>query len=338
MRVSVLGGGSGGLAFAADLVKREFDVCYWRRNTKALSRIESAGVTLYEAGERTDIQEFAIAGTLEEAVDGAELIICALPAPGLHALAPALAAHLSLDQTLFLAPGALAGLHFRTKEIPVLEAASLPYAARLQDDGAVRIFVRAQCLPVGASRHVDKRDVRRLERVLPCATVTGGLLDPFLINPNFLIHPPRLCCALSSGGTVHLGDTRFANRLTIAMDDERIALRRHMNLPERHFSVSSALMGREHPDHIFALSTLKLMRSLDAPDETIGADHRYLKEDVEFGLALWLKLGERFQTPMPVCRSVLTILQTAHGLRTPDPLRLLGVASVDELLSVLETA
>ena len=146
MRITVLGGGNGAFAAAADLTEKGHDVRWWRRDASGLR----SRLTLKDAaGERA--VAIAICPDLGEAVRGAELVFMPDPAFTQEDNAARLAPHLADDQLVFLAPGTF-GSYLMGSAIRkgiFAETGTLPWLTRKHGPEAVAITTRATRLPTG---------------------------------------------------------------------------------------------------------------------------------------------------------------------------------------------
>src|SRR5205814_40805 len=79
LKIAVLGGSNGGLATAADLTLAGHAVRLWRRADTDLAAVRD-GITLHAEGRNGRARLERVTTDLREAVDGAELVVAALPA------------------------------------------------------------------------------------------------------------------------------------------------------------------------------------------------------------------------------------------------------------------
>lgn len=163
MRVTVIGGGHGCYAAAADLHEKGHEVRWWRRDAEASAALAKAGgleVTDYRGTRRIAIGDgpgqLRLARELRDAVQDAELIVIPLPATTHDELAPRLAPLLEDGQVVFLPPGTFGCQLFaraqrqagNRAQVAYAETGTLPYLARKHGQRVV-ISGYATRLPTG---------------------------------------------------------------------------------------------------------------------------------------------------------------------------------------------
>jgi opine dehydrogenase len=124
-------------------------------------------------------------------------------------------------------------------------------------------------------------------------------------------------------------------RVTDALDDERIALRealgyRPYHFPLRdHYSTDKWMYGNAHD---------KLTESGDWREHIDLHTHRYMREDVEYGLAFLVSVAEWAGVPAPVAAGLLAIGSAVLGkdLRRDGPrtLEALDLAGLDRVAMI----
>ena len=112
MRISVIGGGHGCYAAAADLCEKGHQVRWWRRDWAAFQGLRDAGaltVTDYRGTRQIPLgvgpRQLELVRDLAAAAADAELLVIPLPSTTHEALAQALAPLLRDGQVVFLPPG-----------------------------------------------------------------------------------------------------------------------------------------------------------------------------------------------------------------------------------------
>jgi len=364
MRIAVLGGGNGSHAAAADLSEQGHDVRFWRRDGSALDAVRAAGGVILRDfhGERL-VPIPSVTADLGAAVRGAELIVSPSPAFAQADIARALAPHLADGQVIFLPPGTF-GAYVMTKvlrdagstaRVAIAETGTLPYLARMHGPARIAITVRAKRLPTGVFPARDSdRAIAIVREAYPSVEPIEDALSGALMNAGPIIHPPLILMnagpldlfAHPEGGgftrrvpqpilalgrwDIHNEGTQAAiRRVTDALDDERIAVRealgyRPYHFPLRdHYTSDRWMYGDAHD------------RLVDSGDwrESIDLErHRYMREDIEYGLAFLVSVGRWAGVPAPVATGLLAIGGAVCGTdftRGPRTLDALGLSSFD---------
>lgn len=349
MHMTVLGAGAGGTAVAFDCASqghevRIFDFEQFPDNVTAIA--EQDGINA--EGELSGFAPVVYSGhDIDEALQDAQLIYVVGPAYSTEPFGKAVAGKLNPGQTVIVSPsscgGALAfkraaGLPLDDTSIRVAETSTLHYAVRLTEPGRIRVFLKLKAgnlLAALPGRQTG--DILELTaNVYPSMEPAKSVLQTSLQNANPIIHP---AVTLSNAARIEMtgGDFLFyedgvsdsVGRLIEALDKERIALGKALGisiLPDPETGMRQGYMleanygsgYREAPG----------FRGIGAQPQL---DHRYLNEDVGYGLVFMSKLGEQIGVSTPGINAVITVASIvmardyrAEALRTPESLGIAG--------------
>lgn len=354
MKIAVLGAGAGGTAVAFDFAAhghevRIFDFPQFAENIEAIA--SQGGISA--AG---DISGFSAVGYAGHDIDGAlqqaELIFVVGPAYSTVPFGKAVAGKLQHGQTVIVSPsscgGALAfkkaaALPLDDDSISVAETSTLHYAVRLPEPGRIHVFLKLKAGNLLAA--LPGRQTGEILRLV--ADVYAGMepahnvLHTSLQNANPIIHPPvTLANAARIEGTggqflfYEEGVSDSVGRLIQALDCERIA-------------IGAALGIRVLPDPEMGMRQGYMLDCnygsayRNAPGFSgIGAqsqlDHRYLNEDVGYGLVFMSCLARQVGVQTPTMDSIIHITSVlmgrdyaAEALRTPESLGIGGWAAAE---------
>ena len=148
MKVAVLGSGAGALAMAADMSRagRRTVMADFDDGRANLDPVAATGrVIVDNGGQDAAARAVTVAGSIAEALDGAELVVVAAPSPARQRWARAIAPHAAADQTvLVVGEGGGAIVARRAIEPPtvVAESNTLPVRASLAGPGAVSVALK----------------------------------------------------------------------------------------------------------------------------------------------------------------------------------------------------
>ena len=344
MRIAVLGGGHGAYAAAADLSEQGHELRLWRRDAQALAPVvQSRSITLKDFNGRCEVAIAHASTDIGEVVRGAELILIPLPAFAQSDVARAMAPHLNDGQVVFAPPGTFGSYAMAQSvraagceaNVVFAETGTLPYLARRHGPAEIAISVRAKRLPTGAFPACDSEhafDVIR--RAYPAIEPIEDALSAALMNAGPIIHPPLIL--MNAGPLEHFdkwdihneGTQPSIRRTTDALDAERIALREALgyqpdHFPLRdHYSTDRWMYGDAHD---------RLVESGDWREHIELTSHRYMREDVAYGLAFLVSVARWAKVDTPIARGLLAIgsaicnTDFAHGPRT---LEALGLATL----------
>jgi opine dehydrogenase len=341
MKIAVLGGGNGALACAADLSDKGHEVRWWRRNAAALS----AALTLKDAdGERP--ARVSPCESIAEAVRGAELLVMPDPAFTQEENAMRLAPHLADAQVVFLPPGTF-GSYVMSRSVRAsgnradfafAETGTLPWLTRKHGPATAAITARATRLPTGVfpGRHAGLA-LPVLRKAFPSIEPVEDALSAALMNAGPIIHPPLIL--MNAGPLEHFerwdihkeGTQPSIRRVTDALDAERIAVRKALGYAAPHFPLADHYRTDGDEWMYGRRVHKKLTDSRDWHERIVLTEHRYMREDVELGLAFLVSVCEWAGVPCPVARGLLALGSAVVGrdLRAgPRTLERLGLSSL----------
>jgi len=347
MKIAVLGGGNGACAAAADLSEKGHEVRWWRRNAAALA----SRIVLKDAeGERT-VEVAKPCTDIGEAVRGAELVFMPDPAFTQPDNAARLAPHLADQQVVFFAPGTFGSYLMRARigKGVFAETGTLPWLTRRHGPGTAAITARATRLPTGvfpARRSAEA--LSAIKKAFPAIEPVEDALSAALMNAGPIIHPPLIL--MNAGPLEHFeswdihneGTQPAIRRVTGALDAERVAVREALGYRAPHFPLADHYRADGDEWMYGRRVHKKLTDSKDWRERIVLGEHRYMREDVEHGLAFLVSVCEWTGVPCPVARGLLALGSAVLGRdlraqgRTLENLGL-GALSAPEMKSLLET-
>ncbi|HEY7540277.1 MAG TPA: NAD/NADP octopine/nopaline dehydrogenase family protein [Methylomirabilota bacterium] len=328
MNVAVLGASHGGFTLAADLALAGHAVRLWARSAPALGSLTKDPTITLAAEGRAGAARLARATTeLGEALAGAEVLISAIPATGHDDLATSLAPHVNDRHIIVLTPGTLGSyaiaraLGRAGARLPfaLAETGTLPYLTRKTGPAAVSAPVRAANLPLGvfpASR--GKQTVARLADLFPAARPCADALDAALTNAGPVIHPALvlLNAGAIDGGRfdVHAaGTTASVRRLIDVVDAERVATRRGWGYPAPHYEIATYYDDARAAEGLYGAGAKAKLLASGLWKEIVTMQHRYVTEDVAFGLALFESAGRAAGVDTPGVSGLLLTFRALLG-------------------------
>jgi opine dehydrogenase len=345
MRIAVLGGGHGCYAAAADLSEQGNEVCLWRREAAALEAVAHAGcISLKDYRGRRDVPIFRATPDIGAAVRGADLIVIPTPAFSQCDIAAAAAPHLCNGQVVFLPPGTFGSYVMAravraagsSAAVAFAETGTLPYLARKYGDAEVAITTRATRLPTGVfPAAATAAALAVIARAYPAVERVEDALSAALMNAGPIIHPPLIL--MNAGPLEHFerwdihneGTQPSIRRVTDALDAERIALRVALGYSAPHFPLA------DHYDSdrwMYGNAHDKLVDSGDWREHINLRTHRYMREDVAYGLAFLVSVADWTGLDCPIARGLLAIAGAVSGedfAAGPRTLRALGLDRLD---------
>lgn len=354
-KVTIIGAGQGAFAAAADLTSRGYSVTLYSDSTheKTLHRVlETKVIKCRGVGPKGDFELANVTCDIEEALNGADLIMPIVPANAHESIAHELVEHIKPGSMILLNPGSTAGaLIFanifqkagKLDEVKIAELHTLPYATRKLKEDTVNILLQVKMLycSVFPAKYNDEF-YGKIEGLFSGIQMVDSVLECSLNNGNAISHPGAVI--LNAGKIEYYGKhfhykegiTPSVARVLQTLDDERKAICKAWGYQELDCKERLYKMGycplRENLYDTFQGST-EVFIPIEGPNTLEG---RYLVEDVPFSLVGMIYYGRLAGVPTPVMDSVVHIASALKGEnywetgRTLDDMGLTGM-SVEEV-------
>lgn len=331
---------------------RGIDVRLCNRSPARLDAIDRAGgITVTGAVEGSS--RIALLTTdMAEAVRGADVVAVTVPTPALPKYAAALAETMTSDQLIWLDPGHSGGALYIGAELRrrrggsgplICQLSTASHGSRMTGPATVSVFaLTAATLAAFPSRDLDECHAR-VDALLPGQFGTAStVLELDLQNVNAVMHPAQMVCDASwieaTGGDFFIyreGTGPATARIIEAVDSERMALADRLGVPTlslvdalAHAGYTSHEAARTGSVHV-ALQGGQPIGRVKAPP---SLDHRYLHEDVGWGLVQWVELASVPGAPTPTMEAVVTLagVLNARDYRTDGlTLERMGLQGMD---------
>jgi opine dehydrogenase len=355
--VAVLGGGNGGHTLAADLSLSGHDVrLFEMEKFKPLMREVFETKQIRCLGEilngTTSIN--VVTSDIDEALEGAEVILVAVPAFAHRNYAHLLANKVQPGQLVVLLPGTLGTLEFAKiwGELGVnsgailAETDTLPYATRLEGPGKVRVYAKIKVqVGVFPSSHA-KWATALLSEILDIMPVEN-VLEAGLSSMNPVDHPPATILNAGrierSNGDFYIyeeGMTPSVVRVMDRLDQERLAIGEFFGLKLK--PINELLHTSGYGPKGTTWEVLNGSRSLTPIKGPTSLNTRYLTEDIPYGLVTFASIADQIGLETPVMDSLITLgrilsnnLVENEG-RTVETLGIKGM-NKEEILQYLRT-
>lgn len=321
--ITVIGGGSTGHAAAAYLTEKGFQVtiCDNHKFEKELQAIEENDGILLRGRAGRGIDKIAcVTHDFQKAVESAELIMVCVPARRHEEIARKIAPYVKENQSILILPGNLGSFIFKNvfeeqNAEPVLiaemEGNLCPCRLTGPAEVTVGLPIRAKKIAVLPGSRTEEF-IKKNEGVLEFVA-NKNVLEGALLSDNYVLHIGTTL--LASSKVAELGDefglflhgiTDYSIKCTDAIRKERIQLLKCFGLQERDSAtefVEELRDWKNHPEYA-------VFRTLKGPD---SLTHRYVDEDAMACGAMALSCAEKTGTPMPVLKSVITIVSAING-------------------------
>jgi opine dehydrogenase len=359
--VAVLGAGHGGFAAAADLGKRGYSVRLHARRDERLAPLRAQGGIEARGIAQGLVPVDLITTDVAEAVRGADLIMLVVPSVAHEYYAQALAPLIDGSQPIFINPGHTGGgLHFLNElrnagyrgPVRSCETVTLTYITRMEGPALVNIYSYTKRLRFAAlpGKHVDEL-YALLKPLYPEIEKASSVIETALSNLNAVFHPEGML--MNAGWIQHTGGnflfyregfTDAVGRVTAAVDAERLAVAKALGIPAKPFidvfyeAGLTTKAARDSGDIARACQESEPNKTIKSPP---SLDHRYMHEDVGYGLVPIAALGRLCGVATPIMDALIAIGGVAVGIdyaRDGLTLEKLGLAgkSPAELLKFVE--
>lgn len=331
--VAVIGAGNVGCALAGDLALRGVDVRLYNRSPERLEAIETAGGISLCGEVEGSAGLGLLTNSLAEAISGAAVVAVTVPTASLPHYASALLEETTPAQLIWLNPGHTGGALYLAEqarahgrgERTICQLTTASHISRLTGPATVRVFLRPRSsIAALPARDLD-RCHERLDALLPGLFGRAqSILEADLTNINAVLHPPGMVCNAgwieATGGDFGFyaaGNGRAVARVIDGIDRERLALARRLGVPAAPFTELFHQLGftpGDQPladDACEAIAHSELIRPIQSPPTL---DHRYLHEDVGWGLVPWMHLAAAVGSPAPTITSLVHLAGVINGL------------------------
>jgi opine dehydrogenase len=319
--VAVIGAGHGGLAMAGHLALMGFKVNLYNRSEERLWGVRAiCGVDV--VGEVQGHGTVSLATTkIEEAIEGAELIMVVIHATGHKWIAEQIAPYLKDGQIIILHPGRTFGaLEFKrvlmskgiTADVIIAEAQTFIYASRVVGPAQVRIFRIKNSIPVASVRaHLIPKVLQKLRLVYPQFVAGDNVFKTSLENIGSIFHP---ALTILNAGWIeddaefqfyHEGATPSVVKVLEAIDKERVLVAETLGIRVLTAREWLYLAYGVTGENLFeAMRKNNGYRGIMAPS-TLSV--RYLSEDVPASLVPIASIGKQFGVDTPVINSLIDL-------------------------------
>ena len=289
--------------------------------------LKRGGIELVENGAETFAAPFFVGPDLPAAVNGADLIIIAAPSVAHEYLAKSLAPQLIDGQRVLLNPGHTGGsLHFANMlrlfgcpaKIKLCETVTLTYICRMPQPARVEIYRRTTNLRCAAFPGKESVElVKEIKAIYPNVILAENVLETGLSNINAIMHPAGMLGNAGwiekSGGDFYYyreGITPSIAAWIEEVDRERLEIVERLGLKPLRFVDIFYQAGLTSEEARVSGSIYRAIHESE-PNRTIKSpaslDHRYIKEDVGYGLVPMAAIGTLLGIETPVIDALIRL-------------------------------
>ena len=326
-RFCVLGAGNGGLAMAAHLVLKGFEVSLFNRSQFRLEPVIARGGIEIE-GEVEGFAPLSLATTDPAlAIRDADVLMVVVPANGHRFMAEKTAPHLRDGQIILLNPGRTGGaIEFRNvlreegcrADVYVAEAQTFIYASRALNPAQVKIFRIKNSIPVAALPATDTAHILSVIRqaypeFVPAANVLRTSLDNIgaIFHPTLtILNAARIENTRGDFQYYIEGNSPTVSHILEALDEERLNVAKALGI--------DALSARDWLEMAYDASGTNLFEAMQNNVGYYGIQApptlqtRYLTEDVPMSLVPIASIGMKFGVNVPTFSVFIHLASLLH--------------------------
>jgi opine dehydrogenase len=330
MRVAVLGAGHGGLATAGHLSLKGHSVALFSFYGRELKPVVERGGIKLEGGVDGLANLDLITSHIDEAVQGADIILVIMPALAHKNVASLLAGCIEDRQVLLLSPGRTGGAlevyqtfrRFQVKKKAVLaECQTFLYATESRGPAHVEIMkVKNKVIASSLPATDNDRFMSLMQELYPEYTAATNVLETSINNIGAVVHPAPM---LMNSGLLERAaageDLRYyrdviskfvCDNIMQKIDNEKCAVARTFGLP-----VLDALKwykdcyGIEHSSLYAALQNNRYYIGFSAPKHVLGYHH--VLDEVPNSLVPLSLFGCATGVPTPMINAIVDLASSA---------------------------
>ena len=326
MKAAILGAGGVGLGMAAVVSSKGMDVCLWGPSSSGIEALLD-GKPLVSKGVVEGALQVSATLDIATAVRGANVIIIAVPGNGHRALMDLLAPHVRGDQVIAISSHmSLSALYLdrllsaRRMACPISAWATTATTSTRPGTGTVHVTTVRQHIVASTLRPEDWAEAMdRLTAIFGDVFVQAqDLMAVTLTNVNPEVHLAVALCNLTrmeygeKWGSYH-GISGAVGRLIEALDKERLGLAARFGLAvhtvQEHLHESFGLpIGS-----VAEMAAEQHVRRKGASPGPAKLEHRYVTEDVPFGIVPIVKFGRIAGVDMSLHEAGLALIDALYG-------------------------
>lgn len=357
-KIAVLGGGNGAHAMAADLALKglEVNMCEASEFKESFRiTLERQEICLIDArGEERTVKLGMATTDFEQAINGVDYIMMAIPAMGHKQFFASIMPYLKDGQTIVVWPGNYAALLFANmlrekgikKDITLAEGHTLPWGCRLEGPGRTKIFVDAWKILLAAfPAKATSRVINDLRNIYP-VVLGENVLATSLNNLNPIVHP--VGTILNAGWIDTLGKDFYLYKQGTTLSVARLIKTVYEEVARTGEAIGIKLL--EYPEESFWSKSTIMSVYFKTPFDMEGTvasiagpssmKDRYITEDVPYGLVPTAQLAHKFNVDIPIIDATIklaSVINQTDYYHEGRSLRELGIADLnqEELAGIL---
>ncbi|MEQ8186437.1 MAG: NAD/NADP octopine/nopaline dehydrogenase family protein [Candidatus Eremiobacterota bacterium] len=334
MKVAVLGAGHGGQAMAGDLTLggHEVRLAAVPEHATNIKLLEAFGGIFVEGVTATGnppgfARPAMITTDVPSAIKGAQVIMIVVPAFGQEVYMKHLVESGEKGQIIVFNPGKFASLVFakmlrdagRENDFLIGETACLIYAAKTRGLGHVHIkAVKEELLFSALPSILSGKALWLLSELYPQLTPAYNILQTSVDDPGSIVHPVTTLLNMSRIEQMgpyrnsHYDITPSIARILETVDKERMDIARALCYETYTLMESTQIMYKIKAHNLY--DTVYQITAHNIQMSPGDLTHRYITEDVPYGLVPISSIGKMLGIPIPGIDAIIKIASMANGV------------------------
>lgn len=353
MKVTIIGAGNVGVAFAADLSIKGHDVTLLKTSShksEAFERLIHNGrrVFLKEKSVYTETAIKEVSKDLSKVAD-AEIIFCTIQSNYYEGLVERIHQFLHKDQIVVCICSYASSYYFKKycQELPMLVETTGPYLeGRVElndkhDKVVFRVGCRLERCPFAASPSQNQMEkIEKLHILCKSFKHEYSVIESALLNPNMVLHTVGSIMSLSrieySKGNfcmyreAYTRNNKATLDIMLKLDEEKKTILKTLNQRPIDIFKAGGFLGENKLESFYRYS-----ESNDRAISPTSVHSRYITEDVSEGLVLLESIASHIGLDVPVASSLITLASVALGKdfrKTGRTIQKLGIENEIDML------
>lgn len=347
---AILGAGNGGKALAGHIASKGHRVCLFEslEPNEDFLRLREEKEIFLEGDVAAKGKLHCVTTNIEEAVEGAEVIVTVVPAFAHEPIFDQLMPVMKDGDRIVLIPGNFGSLLLKRmmrdkgvrKEVSISETASLPYACRATSCDTVRIYKAKRALKIATHPgNANAEIIDVMNTTIKIFTPAKNVLEVSLDNINCTLHPLPV---LLNVGAIEKNPETFSHYVDGVtpvisekirkMDEERLTIGQGYSLDLMPTLDQLKMYYGENESR----SILEYVNSEQSPYKDIighSLHSRYITEDIPYVVVPIMSLGEKAGIKANLFKLCIDLASELHNIdyvQSGHNLKNLGVADMDK--------
>jgi opine dehydrogenase len=334
MIITILGAGHGGQAMAADLTLagHEVRLAAVPEHATNIRLLEAFGCIILEGKTSTGspigpAKPAMITTDIPAALKHAQIVMIVVPAFGQDVYMNSVLNYGEKGQIIVFNPGKFGTLAFakklkdagRLNDFIIGETSSLIYAAKTKGLGHVNIKAVKSELPFAAFPSIKTGEALwKLMDVYPQFMPATNVLATSIDAPGLIIHPISTLLNMSRIEQMgpyrnsHYDITHGVANIMESVDNERMKIAKSLCYETYSFVETMQIMYKVKPGNVYETMYQISGHNVQMAPESL--QHRYISEDIPYGLVTLASLGKLLDIPTPGIDAIVNIASMANKI------------------------